>query len=302
MELRHLRYFVAIAEEQSFTRAAERLWVAQPGLSTQIRKLEEELGARVFERHTRGVDLTPAGELLLERARAALAAADLAGATGEHIATGVTGRIRLGLATGQSWHCAAAVLERFALAHPAIRMSVLEGHGGTLWRDLRDGRLDAVLAPARFASPDLSSLALGAEPWLVLAGAAHPLAGSGPLPAAALDGERIAVVANGEGGSDERDTAELLDGLGVCATFMPTAPGPALHAAVARGDALSLTTAPLVLAPGVVARELAGAPRLEFALLWRERVSPPALAPFIETAAELAEGRPRRRASLRAVA
>ena len=78
MELRHLRYFVAIAEERSFTRAAERLWVAQPGLSTQIRRLESELGVQLFERHTRGVDLTDAGELFLERARTALAAADIA--------------------------------------------------------------------------------------------------------------------------------------------------------------------------------------------------------------------------------
>ena len=71
MELRHLRYFVAIAEEGSFTRAAERLWVAQPGLSTQIRRLESELGVQLFERHTRGVDLTDAGALFLERARTA---------------------------------------------------------------------------------------------------------------------------------------------------------------------------------------------------------------------------------------
>src|SRR5205814_559626 len=80
-----LRYFVAIAEERSFTRAAERLWVAQPGLSTQIRRLESELGIQLFERHTRGVDLTDAGELFLERARTALAAADAARATGHDL-------------------------------------------------------------------------------------------------------------------------------------------------------------------------------------------------------------------------
>lgn len=87
MELRHLRYFVAIAEERSFTRAAERLWVAQPGLSTQVRRLETELGVKLLDRHTRGVDLTPAGALFLERARAALAAADAAARVGAPIST-----------------------------------------------------------------------------------------------------------------------------------------------------------------------------------------------------------------------
>lgn len=87
MELRHLRYFVAIAEERSFTRAAEGLWVAQPGLSTQVRRLETELGVKLLDRHTRGVDLTPAGALFLERARAALAAADAAARVGAPIST-----------------------------------------------------------------------------------------------------------------------------------------------------------------------------------------------------------------------
>jgi len=66
MELRHLRYFVAIAEERSITRAAERLWIAQPGLSTQVRRLEAELGIQLLHRHTRGVELTDAGEVFLE--------------------------------------------------------------------------------------------------------------------------------------------------------------------------------------------------------------------------------------------
>jgi DNA-binding transcriptional LysR family regulator len=145
MELRHLRYFVAIAEERSFTRAAERLWVAQPGLSTQIRRLEGELGVRLFERHTRGVDLTEAGTLFLERARAALAAADAASSTGSDLKGGVAGTLRLGLATPARWEGTAALLERFARERDGVELTVLEGYGGTLWHDLRDGRLDALI-------------------------------------------------------------------------------------------------------------------------------------------------------------
>src|SRR6185503_15448101 len=114
MELRHLRYFVAIAEEGSFTRAAERLWVAQPGLSSQIRRLESELGVRLFVRHTRGVDLTDAGELFLERARATLAAADVASATGSDLEAGVVGTVRLGLATEAPAPVTPSLLAAFA--------------------------------------------------------------------------------------------------------------------------------------------------------------------------------------------
>src|ERR1700760_1908742 len=103
MELRHLRYFVAIAEERSFTRAAERLWVAQPGLSTQIRRLEAELSAQLFERHARGVDLTEAGRLFLERARVALAAAEVASATGRDLEAGTVGTLRVGASSNARW-------------------------------------------------------------------------------------------------------------------------------------------------------------------------------------------------------
>src|SRR6202042_272468 len=128
MELRHLRYFVAIAEEGSFTRAAERLWVAQPGLSTQIRRLETELGVQLLERHTRGADLTQAGELFLERARVALAAADRAGATGRDLETGVVGTIRLGIASGPQWHAASELLQRFNHERAGVELTVLEAY------------------------------------------------------------------------------------------------------------------------------------------------------------------------------
>jgi DNA-binding transcriptional LysR family regulator len=285
MELRHLRYFVAIAEERSFTRAAERLWVAQPGLSTQIRRLEAELGVKLFERHTRGADLTRAGVLFLERARAALAAADAAGATGRDLEAGVVGSLRLGIATEARWRPASAVLERFSHERPRVELTVLEGYGGTLWRDLRDGRLDAVVAPAGHASPDLSPVVLGSEPWVVLIGAGHPHAGIGPVAAEDLDGEPIAVTAHRDGAALDRAVAELFKELQVAPELVAGVPGPGLHAAVARNEVLVLTTAPDALPAGVVARRLDTHRALAFELLVRDETPSPALAGFIELAA-----------------
>jgi len=189
MELRQLNYFVAIAEEQSFTRAAERLWVAQPGLSTQIRRLESELGVRLFERRPRGVDLTDAGELFLERARKAVAAAELARSTGDDLRAGLVGTIRLGIVTGAGWPHLGELLGRFGRDRPDVELTVVESYAGTLLRDLHDGRLDAVLAPSNFASTELHQVGLGETPWLVLAGPGHRLAGSvGPVAADELDG------------------------------------------------------------------------------------------------------------------
>src|SRR3954469_19663215 len=143
MELRHLRYFTAVAEERSFTRAAERLWVAQPGLSRQIRDLERELGTPLLERHARGVELTDVGELFLERARTALAAADSAAATGRDAEAGVVGAVRLGATMTTAWHPTASVLEEFARTRPRVELTLLEGYAGTLHHELREGHLDA---------------------------------------------------------------------------------------------------------------------------------------------------------------
>src|SRR6187200_983896 len=164
MELRHLRYFVAIAEERSFTRASERLWVA-------------ELGVRLFQRHSRGVDLTDAGELFLERARTALAAADAARSTGHDLEEGLVGCVRLGIVSGAGWPGTSALLGYFGRERPAVELTVVEAYGGTLLRDLRDGRLDAMIVPSEFGSAELRRVRLGRVPWLVVAGPSHPLAG-----------------------------------------------------------------------------------------------------------------------------
>jgi DNA-binding transcriptional LysR family regulator len=289
MELRHLRYFVTIAEERSFTRAAERLWVAQPGLSTQMRRLEGELGVQLFERHTRGVDLTQAGELFLERARLAMAAAETAASTGHDLDAGVIGNVRLGVAGEADCRLTPRLLQRFSRARPAVELSVLEAYGATLWRELREGRLDALVAPTGHASPDLRTLELGSEAWVALIGTGHPLAGIGPVAAEELHGERIAVTGHRDGAAFDRAVAELLAELGVSVELVSGAPGPALNAEVAANDLLALTTTPQALPAGVVVRPLDPHRTLSFELLTRDEAPSPALAEFISSAASSTE-------------
>jgi DNA-binding transcriptional LysR family regulator len=289
VELRHLRYFVAIAEERSFTRAAERLWVAQPGLSTQTRRLEAELGVKLFERHTRGVNLTQAGELFLERARVVLAAAETAAATGGDLAAGVIGSVRLGVASGARWHLTPALIRRFSRDRPGVDLTVVEAYAGTLWRELRDGRLDALLAPTGNASADLSRLELGSDAWAALIGTGHRLAGIGPLASEELDGERIAVTGHRDGAAFDRTVAQLLAELGVTAELIPAAPGPALNAEVAANEVLALTTTPDALPAGLVVRPLDPQRTLSFELLTRDEPPSPPLDEFISMAASSTE-------------
>jgi DNA-binding transcriptional LysR family regulator len=298
MELRHLRYFVAIAEERSFTRAAERLWIAQPGLSTQMRRLETELGVQLLERHSRGINLTQAGELFLERARTALAATEVAAATGRDLEAGVTGSVRLGVASGPSWPLTLDVLARFSRERPGVELSILQSYGGALWRELRDGHLDALLAPGGHGGPDLKSLDLGSEPWVVLTGSGHHLAGTVPMAAAELAGERVAVTGHRDGSVVDRAVGETLAELGVAAELVPSGPWPAVLAAVAANDVVALTTAPNDLPSGVTARALAPPRTLPFELVWRDQATSPALAALLD----LVAAHPKPQASTRVLA
>jgi DNA-binding transcriptional LysR family regulator len=305
MELRHLRYFIAVAEERSFTRAAERLWVAQPGLSRQIRDLERELGAQLFERRPRGVELTAVGELFLERARTASAAVDAAGTTGRDAEAGVIGTVRLGVSVGTSWHLTASVLDEFAQTRPGVELTLLEGYAGTLWHELRNGHIDALISTSGREISDLRTsrtLDLGSEPWVVLAGQSHRLAATGSVQASDLEGEQIAVTAHRDGSGYDRAIAGLLEELGVTAVLTKAAPGPSLQAAVARGDAVALTTAPAELHPEVIVRPLHPRQTIRFELLWREDSLSPALAEFVRLTAEQVDASTSARPRLAAVA
>ncbi|HEY0973058.1 MAG TPA: LysR substrate-binding domain-containing protein [Solimonas sp.] len=127
MELRHLRYFVAVAEELHFTRAARRLGMNQPPLSQQIQQLERELGATLFQRAARGVTLTPAGHAFLEDARRLLRDASLAGERARRVAQGEQGRLRLGMINSAPFHpLIPRVIREFRRRYPGVTLSLQE--------------------------------------------------------------------------------------------------------------------------------------------------------------------------------
>lgn len=277
MELRHLRYFVAIAEEGSFTRAGERLWVAQPGLSAQIRQLETELKTQLFERHARGVNLTDAGELLLGRARAALAAADHARATGSDIQAGLVGTLRIGIATGARWPLESSLLDAFGRERPQVEITVVESHGGTLLRDVLEGRLDVLLSPSTFASSRLQRLRLGCAPWGVLVGPGHRLARPGAVGAHDLRDEHVVVTGHRDGAGYDRAVTETLLDLGVTPVLERGGPGNSLFAAVSEGTAVALTTMTGRVPGELIVRPLDPSRHLHFELLCRDETPAPAL-------------------------
>jgi DNA-binding transcriptional LysR family regulator len=165
-------------------------------------------------------------------------------------------------------------------------------------RDLRDGRLDAVIAPSELGSVELRRVRLGPERWLVLASRGHRLAGVGRIAVLELEGQRFVVTGHRDGAGYDRLVADTRDALGVTAALERGGPGPALLAAVAAGDALALAATPDA-AVGGVARAVDLARRVEFALLWRDEFPAPALGELIRCA-EARAGAPR--AMLAAVA
>lgn len=151
MELRQLEYFLAVAEERNFTRAAERMHVAQPGVSAQVRRLERELGQPLLDRTSRAVRLTAAGAAVLPHARAAIAAVAAARDAVDEVAGLIRGHVALGAVTSHDVDLP-AVLAGFHRDHPAVGISLTEGTTDDLLAHLRDGTLDAAIVST---GPDL---------------------------------------------------------------------------------------------------------------------------------------------------
>jgi DNA-binding transcriptional LysR family regulator len=169
MELRQLEAFVAVAEEQNFTRAAERLFVAQSGLSATIRTLEKDLHAPLFDRSTRRVDLTPAGVALLVEARRTLAAARAARDVVAAIEGLQRGTLTIGVVQASGLFNLAGLLARYRRAYPPIRLRLVHASSAELIQLLVDAEIDVAFAsPCGEASADILSLPLVESPLVAV--------------------------------------------------------------------------------------------------------------------------------------
>ena len=175
MELRHLRYFMAVAEGLSFRGAAERLHLAQPALSAQIKSLEDELGVKLFERTTRSVNLTNAGRVLLEEARGVLKAATRAENRTRHAERGLVGTLRIGIIapTANAW--LAGVLGKFRASHPGVQLSFFDLPSIEQLDRLREHQLDVGFLRPPIGLPQLDYQLVEQSPQVLALPAGHRL-------------------------------------------------------------------------------------------------------------------------------
>jgi DNA-binding transcriptional LysR family regulator len=194
MELRHLRYFVAVAEELHFRRAAERLHVAQPAVSEQIRKLEEELGVRLFDRTQRSVSLTDSGAALLEEARRVLQQADVAVMAARNARDQATTRFRIGHTPDSMPSTVSRAMQLLGAAAPLMQVALETGESVRLLEEVRAGRLDAAVVGVPGPTSGLRAMPAGPQRAVAALAVTHPHAVDGTVSLERLAPERLIVL------------------------------------------------------------------------------------------------------------
>jgi len=201
MELRHLRYFVAVAEELNFTRAAARLGIGQPPLSQQIRDLETELGTQLFHRVPHGAELTEAGREFLAEARGVLGGAERAKEVARRAHRGEIGRLALGFPGSAAFNpLVSATIRNFRRSWPKVLLSLEELNTFPLLERLLRGDLHAAfIRPGPQEPEGIRLRRLPDEPMLIALPASHPLAAEPELPLTALANESFVLFRRGMG-------------------------------------------------------------------------------------------------------
>jgi DNA-binding transcriptional LysR family regulator len=195
MELRHLRYFIAVAEELHFGRAAARLHLSQPPLSTQIRDLERELGVQLLERSPRRVALTEAGRVLLAGARRTFEDLELTVLRAQRASRGEIGTLAVGYVSTLTARGMPEILRAFRARYPAVELQLRRAPPAELVDALKRGRLDVALLRGPLAEPGLAVATVAEEPLLAALPTTHPRAGRHRLALRALRDEPFVLLA-----------------------------------------------------------------------------------------------------------
>ena len=289
---RQLEYFLAVARELHFTRAAETLHIAQPALSQHIRKLERQLGLALFERDRHRVQITPAGAALRDHAERILSDLSAVDEEMRGWAGGVRGRIRVGTARGVAAPLA-RLLAAFCKAYPAVDVDLREETTDEMVADLHAGQLDAATLAA-IRAPEAARLAfhpLGSEPLVLVTGSAGPLAERRRVRIAALDGVDLVLYGPGSAVREVILSAFAAEGASPRVRF-ETREYSTARILASVGLAVAILPASIAEEPGHAVRivRLEPEPRWTPSLAWSSQRRPsPTLAAFIDFVVEHSE-------------
>ena len=289
MELRQLRSFVAVAEELHFRRAAERLHLAQPSVSQQIRTLEAELGVALFERDRRGATLTSAGAALLSEARDLLSRADHAAAITRATGTGRRGRLRMSLTRSLTGGIAGAIVAAYRTEYPEVELVLSLGTTMLHVEQLHAGEIDVGFVRPPLQEPGLAELRLAREPMVCVLPTGHRLTRRKTLRPSDLRGEPLVWWPEDHGPGAWREVRREVCGDPPWPPLARAEPEEErIVSAVAEGAGISfimLERSRSLRIPGAVYRRFAPPePTMGIALAWREGDELPTLRRLLELA------------------
>jgi DNA-binding transcriptional LysR family regulator len=287
IELRHLRYFAAVSETLHFGHAAEKLGMAQPPLSQQIRNLERNLGYPLFERTTRGVRLTRVGQFFLERTRATLAKVADDVEMARRVGSGLEGSLTVGFAGSVMFTGLPKAIRRYRRMHPNVELRLREGATEELIPLLLDGTLDLGFLRDGEARDGLTIETILREPFVAVLPARHKLAAKPVLSVAALKDEPFVLFARRMGGLAYDRTVACCEAEGFRPDFVQDAPQwPTVLRLVAAGLGVSLAPSCVarITTPGVVCKRVRSRHWTSIDIAMKTKLDNPATEAFLAIA------------------
>ncbi|AWN23543.1 LysR family transcriptional regulator [Deinococcus irradiatisoli] len=287
MELRHLRHFVALAEEEHFGRAAERVFVVQQALSNSIKNLEDEVGVPLVLRTTRRVQLTPAGREFLAAARATLEQADQVIERARRAARGEVGRLTLGFVSGLAFGGLPEVVRTFRELYPNVSVALQELTAQEQEAGLRAGQLDIGLMLLPVRDPAFASEALWRQELVGALPSSHPLTSRERLTVADFAQEAFVFFPRHIRATYYDQVMRWCASAGFAPRIVQEAiEVPTLLSLVAAGLGVFLPIRffERLSLPGVTYRRVEGAPIVDIVAVWRRQDDPPVVRAFLQVA------------------